>query len=110
MSLTSCSSDYKSFQHWQSEYAAHGIAIFPVEFVPDGDGDYRKKPLVKNYGRIGLRASAQFAERFADVRAIGFTPGQRNGITIGDVDEPGNAALERCLSNHGDTPVLVEST
>jgi hypothetical protein len=66
--------------------------------------------MVGNYGRMGLTRSAKLVERFADVRAIGFTPGLHSGITIGDVDEPGDAALERCLSKHGDTPVLVEST
>jgi hypothetical protein len=88
----------------------HGIATFPVEFVPDGNGALRKKPRVGNYGRMGLRASAKLAERFADERALGFTPGRRCRITVADIDEPGNAALARCLSKHGDTPVLVEST
>jgi hypothetical protein len=107
-SLTSESS--ASFRDWQSTYAEHGVATFPVEFVPDGSGALRKKPMVGNYGCMGLRASAKLADRFGDERALGFTPGRRNGITVADIDEPGDAALARCLTKHGDTPVLVEST
>jgi hypothetical protein len=105
MTVTSESS--ASFRNWQSTY---GIATFPVEFIPDGSGALRKKPMVGNYGCMGLRASAKLAERFANERALGFTPGQRCRITVADIDEPGDHPLERCLSKHGDTPILVEST
>src|SRR5436190_15601718 len=98
-----------SFGHWQPIYAERGIATFPVQFVPR-DGKVDKKPMVRNYGRIGLIASAKLVERFGDASAIGFTPGLRSDITILDVDEPGDRALERAIARHGDTPVIVGNT
>jgi hypothetical protein len=100
------------FKYWQPIYAAHGIATYPVEFVLQKNGEFRKKPMVGNYGRMGLKRSAELIsrEKFAAAQAIGFTPGVRSNVTILDVDEPGDRALERAIARHGDTPIIVEST
>jgi hypothetical protein len=108
--LSQPSCGVNSFGRWQPIYAEHGIATFPVEFVPRADGKVDKKPAVRNYGRMGLNASAKLVERFGNAPAIGFTPGLRSNVTIADIDEPGNAALERAIARHGDTPVIVVST
>ncbi|WP_348767863.1 hypothetical protein, partial [uncultured Salinisphaera sp.] len=64
------------FAEWQPEYAERGITVFPV----DVDA---KKPLVSNYGKAGVRASAKWAERFADANGLGIHMG-RNALTILD--------------------------
>src|SRR6516225_7663043 len=101
MSLTSSSSDYKSFQHWQSEYAAHGIATFPVG--PD------KKPLVSHYDQFGLDGSAKIAQKFPDAVGFGFMAGRRNRVTVLDIDTPDENVLADALSRHGQTPIIVRS-
>jgi hypothetical protein len=42
-----------TFRDWQAEYAAFGVATFPVSIEPG-----RKKPMVSNYAQFGSRASA----------------------------------------------------
>jgi hypothetical protein len=101
MSLTSCSTDYKSFQHWQADYAAHGIATFPVG--PD------KKPLVSHYGRFGLRGSAEIARKFPDATGFGFMAGPRNHITALDIDTPSETVLADALNRYGQTAIIVRS-
>jgi hypothetical protein len=64
-----------SFRDWQPKYAAHGIATFPVAVGPDC-----KKPLVSNYARFGLRASAEVAQQFPDASGIGFMVGPHNRL------------------------------
>jgi hypothetical protein len=93
-----------SFRDWQPQYAAHGIATFPVEISAD-----RKKPLVSNYGRIGTRASSEIAQKFPDAIAIGFMLGQRSGVTVLDVDSPKDRVLADALGRHGPTPVVVRT-
>jgi hypothetical protein len=54
-----------TFAEWQPQYAAHGIATFPVAIV---DGD--KRPAIKGYMRAGLRASEQLAIKFASAASL----------------------------------------
>ena len=49
------------FQTSQPRYAAHRIATFPV---------VDKRPAVRGYPRIGLRASAELASKFVDAPAL----------------------------------------
>jgi hypothetical protein len=93
-----------SFRDWQPQYAAHGIATFPVAVGPDG-----KKPLVAHYARFGLRASAEIAQKFPDAIALGFMVGKRSGLTILDVDSPHDHVLADALDRHGHTPIIVRS-
>jgi hypothetical protein len=94
----------RKFLDWQAEYAKRKIATFPVAITAEG-----KKPLVSNYQRIGLPASAQIARRFADARGIAFIAGLRNGITVLDIDEPGNRPLQHALERHSYSPVIVQT-
>jgi hypothetical protein len=107
--LSQPSCEVNSFGHWQADYAAHGIATFPVVFVPRPDGRLDKKPMVSRYNRIGRRASSAIARRYPDARGIGFMAGRRSGVTIGDVDEVGEKPLQRFLDRHGSSPVIART-
>ena len=52
------------FQTSQPQYAAHRIATFPV--------GVNKRPAVRGYPRIGLRASTELASKFADAARAWF--------------------------------------
>jgi len=90
-----------SFQYWQADYAAHGVATFPV--------GADKKPMVSRYNRFGLTGSARIASRFADAPALGFMCGSRNGVTVLDVDTTDERVLADAVDRHGRTPVIVRS-
>ena len=92
------------FSRWQPEYAAHKIATFPVRI-----SSAAKKPAVKNYGRMGLSASASLVPKFADADAFGFMAGSRSNVTVLDVDSKDEAVLSDALNRHGPTPVIVRS-
>ena len=93
-----------SFREWQPQYAAHGIATFPVVVGPGS-----KKPLVANYARFGLRGSREIAQKFGDATGIGFMVGARNRLTVLDVDDPDERTLADALARHGQTPVVVRT-
>jgi len=86
-----------SFDKWQADYAAHGVATFPV--------DANKRPMVSRYNQFGLVASSQIASKFASAPAIGFMCGRRNGITSLDCDSKDERVLADALNRHGQTPL-----
>lgn len=86
------------FEAHQRVYAQKGVATFPVRAD--------KRPAVKYYKKIGLKASAELASRFTDAPALAFMAGRRSGVTIVDVDSPEDAALAAALERFGDTPLL----
>jgi hypothetical protein len=90
----------KFFDYWQGVYAAHRIPTFPLS---------GKKPLVSNFQKAGLEASAQWALKFPDALGIGFVAGKRTRITVLDVDEAGDGPLHRALDVHGATPIIVRT-
>jgi hypothetical protein len=90
-----------SFDKWQADYAAHGVATFPV--------DANKRPMVSRYDRFGLVGSSQIASKFANAPAIGFMCGKRNGITVLDVDCKDERILADALDRHGKSGVVVRS-
>ena len=65
------------FAEWQPRYAQHRVATFPVE---------NKIPCVRNWKKVGLRASTQLALKFAASDAFGFQCG--NGQLKGMVELP----------------------
>jgi len=89
------------FAVWQPRYAEHGIATFPV------DGD--KKPIVKNYQRAGLRASCAFAHKFPASEAFGFVAGERNRLTVLDIDTMDESVLVDAFDRHGHTAIVVRT-
>ncbi|MEY9717905.1 hypothetical protein ABIA22_000395 [Sinorhizobium fredii] len=92
-----------AFAEWQPQYAAHGIATFPV--VIDGKD---KKPAVKGYLKIGTKVSDQLALKFPANDAFGLAC-RRNRITVLDVDTSDERVLADALSRHGPTPFIVRS-
>jgi hypothetical protein len=99
MSITANST--ASFLNWQPSYAERGVATFPV-----GDN---KVPAIRGYQRVGRRGSGALANKFPDAPAIGFMCGQRNGITVLDVDSKDERVLADALDRHGKTAVIARS-
>jgi hypothetical protein len=90
-----------SFDKWQADYAAHGVATFPV--------DANKRPMVSRYNRFGLVGSAEIARKFANAPAIGFMCGKRSGVTVLDVDSTDERVLADAISRHGQTRLVARS-
>lgn len=80
------------FESWQPEYAARGIATFPLR------SDDRKRPSVSNYHLMGLRASRQLALKWGDAEGFGCMAGSHNRLTVVDIDARG-AEGERLLAD-----------
>jgi hypothetical protein len=90
------------FAQWQPRYAERGISTFPV------DGG-KKKPVVRGYLHVGPDVSRQLALKFPAIDAFGLALGQRNRITVLDVDTNDERVLADALSRHGQTPLIVRS-
>src|SRR5262249_61664909 len=86
------------FRTFQPQYAAHRIATFPV--------DVNKRPAVRGYPRIGLRASRELAGKFADAPAFGFMCGGRRRVTVVDIETPGGRGLADGVRPHGPTAIF----
>src|SRR5262245_51224781 len=80
------------FSEYQPRYAAVGIPTFPCSIAS------RKKPLVRNYQRMGLPGSQQLVMKGLDSDALACMAGQRNKLTILDIDADG-ANGERLLAD-----------
>jgi hypothetical protein len=91
-----------AFYWWQPRYAEHGIATFPVNAR-------EKVPLIRNFGQVGLRASAALAKTHGEANGLGFCPGKRSSITVLDVDTPDEKVLADALDRHGATPVIIRT-
>lgn len=88
------------FQTFQPQYAAHRIATFPV---------VDKRPAVRGYSQMGLRASRELASKFVDAPALGFMCGGRSKVTVLDIDTSDEPLLADALSRHGPTPIIVRT-
>jgi hypothetical protein len=92
----------------QPEYAALGIATFPF----DATEEVKRGPLVSHYNHMGLPASRQMALRFPDAPGLAAMAGERNNLTVIDIDERG-AAGERLLADvqrqFGNPKVIVRT-
>jgi hypothetical protein len=89
------------FAQWQPVYAEAGLAAFPVDPIA-------KKPMVRNYMKVGVRACDRFAQRFGDAVALGIGC-KRSRLTVLDVDTPDERILADALDRHGATPIIVRS-
>ena len=77
------------------------IPVFPIR---------DKIPRVKNWQRMGCSAALKLAKREAFSSAgIGMCCGTKSGITIVDIDEPGDGPLQAALARFGDTPLIVRT-
>jgi hypothetical protein len=90
-----------SFDKWQADYAAHGVATFPV--------DANKRPMVTRYNQFGLVGSGKIAGKFANAPAIGFMCGRRSGVTVLDWDSRDERGFAEALDRHGRTPIIARS-
>jgi hypothetical protein len=97
------------FRSWQPEYAARGIATFPVKIFRDDDGKASKVPLVTNYQRFGVRASTDIASRFTNASAFAFMAGKHSRISALDVDSNNERVLAGALDKYGRTQVITRS-
>lgn len=95
----------ETFADWQATYAAHRVATFPVAINAAGD----KRPLVRNYLRMGLPASAKLVRQFGEAASFGFAVGERSGITILDVDSPDERVFADAQTQFGASPLIVRS-
>jgi Bifunctional DNA primase/polymerase, N-terminal/Primase C terminal 1 (PriCT-1) len=89
------------FATWQPIYAERGIATFPVAI--EGKD---KRPMSMGYQRTGLRGSAELAKKFTAANAIGMMLGDRNNLSLVDVDTKDERALADALSIYGDAPII----
>lgn len=80
------------------QYAALGLRVFPTG-GPDG-----KKPLIKNWPRVGTGAAIELASKFPDSN-IGLLDGGKNGITRVDIDDPD--LIDGALERFGETPLKI---
>ncbi len=94
------SAELSTFARWQPEYAAHGIALYPMR---------DKRPAIRGYAKIGLGRSRALARQFPDADAFGFVAGKRSGVTVLDVDTSDETVLADALDRHGKTPLIVRS-
>jgi len=90
-----------AFAAWQPEYAAHGIAVFPV--------GQDKRPAIKSYAKVGIAGSRELAHRFPDAVALGFLTDKRNGIAALDIDTTDERVFIDALRQHGDTPIKIRT-
>jgi hypothetical protein len=89
------------FTTWQREYAKHGVSTFPVTITADG-----KKPCVRNYLTMGLRASSQLALKWPDAQSFGFSCGRQNRLTIIDMDDTDPKIIAEGERLFGTSPLL----
>src|ERR1700730_14945948 len=89
------------FEQWQRIYADRGVATVPCSS--------EKRPVVKNPQRFGREASRTIARRFPDATVFGFYAGQRNGLTVLDIDTTNERILRDALDRHGATPFIVRT-
>jgi hypothetical protein len=78
-----------TFADWQPQYAERRVATFPVTIGGD-----EKKPSVVGYMKVGLRGSAQLANKFPDASSFGFSCGPQNGLTVLDMDDADPAIIK----------------
>lgn len=82
------------------DYAALGLRV-----VPTG-GEDGKRPLIRKWQSVGLRAVEELAGRYP-LANIGLIDGDRGGIVRVDIDDP--ALEDSATERFGDTPVVVST-
>ena len=85
------------FAAMQKAYARYGVATYPLR--------ENKRPAVTNFQRVGLPASRKLAEKYANADAFGFIAGDRNGLTIIDIDNSDEHLLRDVEERFGPTPL-----
>jgi hypothetical protein len=68
-----------------------------------------KKPAVRNYLKMGQRASGQLLLKFGQFEAFGFSLGPSSKITVLDCDTRDENVFADALRRHGETSVIIRS-
>lgn len=84
------------------DYIASGLPVFPVD-------TRAKRPAVKGWQKASCRATAAWAEKFADADGVGLVMGQRTRLVEVDVDAVGDAPLAHALERFGETPITIRT-
>jgi len=99
---------HQVFDIWQPRYAERGIPTFPVAFTLC-DGKIDKRPAVRGYMKLGLRASTELTRKFVDAAGIGFALGSKTGFAVADVDTPDESAVADVLAHYGSSPLIART-
>jgi hypothetical protein len=89
------------FSTWQPIYAERGIATFPVSAD--------KRPSIRGWQKVGLRYSAQLADKFADADALGYVTGKRSNVTVLDIDTVEEKVAEDAIRRHGQPGIVTRT-
>src|SRR5262249_17930456 len=89
------------FSEWQPIYAERGKATVPV--------DETKKPRIRGWQKVGLRGSAELANKFADVDALGYVTGRRSNVTVLDVDTIDERLAENAARKHRQPAIAIRT-
>src|SRR4051794_192870 len=89
------------FAAWQCRYAEHGVATFPVAVDAS-----TKRPMITNYGRVGLRGSRRLTLKYGEASSFGFVAGKRNRLTIVDLDDVDESILTEGERLFGSSPLV----
>jgi Bifunctional DNA primase/polymerase, N-terminal len=89
------------FSTWQPIYAERGIATFPVSAD--------KRPSIRGWQKVGLRGSAQLAEKFSDADALGYVTGRRSNVTVLDIDTVEEKVAEDAIRRHGQPGIVTRT-
>jgi hypothetical protein len=107
--LSQNGSQQDSFTTWQAQYATHGVPTFSVRFTLLRDGKIDKRPAIRNYMKIGLRASTELTRRFANAEGIGFALGRKTALAVVDIDTTNENVVADVLAYYGDTPLIART-
>jgi hypothetical protein len=88
------------FAKWQPQYAARRVATFPV--------GTDKRPSIRGWQKVGLKGSAQLADKFSDADALGYVTGKRSN-TVLDVDTTDERVAEDAMRRHGQPRIVTRT-
>jgi hypothetical protein len=89
------------FSRWQPHYAEHGIATFPV-----GEA---KRPCVRGWQKVGLKGSAELANKFDEADALGYVTGRRSNVTVLDIDTTDERVAADAIQKHGQPAIITRT-
>jgi len=89
------------FSRWQPRYAEREIPTFPV--------DETKRPRIRGWQRVGLKGSAELANKFDDADALGYVTGRRSNVTILDIDTTDEGVAADAIQRHGQPAIIVRT-
>ena len=89
------------FSMWQPRYAERGVPTFPV--------DETKKPRIRSWQSVGLKGSAELANKFDDANALGYVTGRRSNVTVLDIDTTEENIAADAIQRHGQPAIITRT-